>query len=44
MPAYGKQISPAEMTCLVAFLENLRPQDELPAKPASARSDEKEYP
>src|SRR5204863_4553932 len=25
MPAYGKQISPAEMTVLVAFLEDLRP-------------------
>jgi ubiquinol-cytochrome c reductase cytochrome b subunit len=44
MPAYGKQISPAEMTALVAFLENLRPQGEPPAKPASARNDEKEYP
>jgi ubiquinol-cytochrome c reductase cytochrome b subunit len=44
MPAYGKQISPAEMTALVAFLENLRPQGEPAAKPASARNDEKEYP
>jgi ubiquinol-cytochrome c reductase cytochrome b subunit len=32
MPAYGKQISPAEMTALVAFLENLRP----PGAPAAA--------
>jgi ubiquinol-cytochrome c reductase cytochrome b subunit len=44
MPAYGDQISPAEMTALVAFLESLRPHGEPPAKPASARSDSKEYP
>jgi ubiquinol-cytochrome c reductase cytochrome b subunit len=44
MPAYGKQISPAEMTALVAFLENLRPAGALPARPASTRNDAKEYP
>jgi ubiquinol-cytochrome c reductase cytochrome b subunit len=44
MPAYGKQISPAEMTALVEFLTNLRPQDQQPAHPASTRDDEKEYP
>jgi ubiquinol-cytochrome c reductase cytochrome b subunit len=44
MPAYGKQISPAEMTALVAFLENLRPQGAPSAKPASARNDTKQYP
>ena len=44
MPAYGKQISPAEMTALVDFLENLRPPGEPPAKPAAARNDAKEYP
>jgi ubiquinol-cytochrome c reductase cytochrome b subunit len=44
MPAYGKQISPAEMTALVDFLTNLRPQGKLPATPASARDDEKQYP
>jgi ubiquinol-cytochrome c reductase cytochrome b subunit len=44
MPAYGKQVSPAEMTALVHFLENLRPPGEPPAKPASARNDSKEYP
>src|SRR5436309_8480068 len=44
MPAYGKQISPAEMTALVGFLENLRPAGAPPARPASARSGEKEYP
>ncbi len=26
MPAYGKQISPAEMTALVDFLASLRPE------------------
>jgi hypothetical protein len=44
MPAYGKQISPAEMTALIAFLENLRPAGTLPAMPASSRSDSKEFP
>jgi ubiquinol-cytochrome c reductase cytochrome b subunit len=44
MPAYGQQISPAEMTALAEFLVNLRPQGMPAAKPASARHDEKEYP
>jgi ubiquinol-cytochrome c reductase cytochrome b subunit len=44
MPAYGKQISPAEMTALAEFLTNLRPLGMPAAKPASARHDEKEYP
>src|SRR5262245_36649677 len=44
MPAYGKQISPAEMTALVDFLENLRPAGARPARAASTRNDEKEYP
>jgi ubiquinol-cytochrome c reductase cytochrome b subunit len=44
MPAYGKQISPAEMTALVEFLENLRPEGMPPPKPASAQHDGKEYP
>jgi hypothetical protein len=44
MPAFGKQINPAEMTALVAFLEGLRPPGELPAEPASARPGGKEYP
>ncbi len=34
MPAYGKQVSPAEMTALVEFLENLRPRGLPPAEPA----------
>ena len=44
MPAYGKQISAAEMAALAEFLENLRPPGELAARPASARTAEKEYP
>jgi ubiquinol-cytochrome c reductase cytochrome b subunit len=44
MPAYGKQISPAEMTALVEFLENLRPTGAARAQPAATRNDEKEYP
>jgi ubiquinol-cytochrome c reductase cytochrome b subunit len=44
MPAYGKQISPVEMTALIEFLTNLRPEGKPPPQPASARSDEKEYP
>jgi ubiquinol-cytochrome c reductase cytochrome b subunit len=43
MPAYGKQISPAEMTALVAFLEGLRPAGAPPAEPASVWTGEKEY-
>ena len=43
MPAYGKQVSPAEMTALVEFLENLRPPGAPPARLASTRNDEKEY-
>jgi ubiquinol-cytochrome c reductase cytochrome b subunit len=44
MPAYGKQISPAEMTALVEFLTDLRPAGQPPARPAAAREDEKQYP
>jgi ubiquinol-cytochrome c reductase cytochrome b subunit len=44
MPAFGKQINPDEMTALVAFLESLRPPGELPAEPASVRTEEKQYP
>ncbi len=32
MPAYGKQVSPAEMTALVEFLISLRPPGVAPAK------------
>src|SRR5262249_9443420 len=44
MPAYGKQISPAEMTAVADSLRTLRPAGAPPAKPASARNDGKEYP
>lgn len=44
MPAYGKQISPAEMTALVEFLVNLRPEGVPAAEVASARDGEKQYP
>jgi ubiquinol-cytochrome c reductase cytochrome b subunit len=37
MPAYGKQISPAEMTALVEFLGSLRPEGQPPARSAVAR-------
>jgi ubiquinol-cytochrome c reductase cytochrome b subunit len=35
MPAYGKNLSPAETTALVAFLETLHPGGQLPARDAS---------
>jgi ubiquinol-cytochrome c reductase cytochrome b subunit len=35
MPAYGKNLSPAETTALVAFLETLRPAGQPPARDAS---------
>ena len=35
MPAYGKNLSPAETTALVAFLESLHPQGQPPARDAS---------
>ena len=35
MPAYGKNLSPAEMTALVAFLETLHPAGQPPARDAS---------
>jgi ubiquinol-cytochrome c reductase cytochrome b subunit len=44
MPAYGKQMSPAEMTALVDFLENLRPAEAPPARVAAGWNDEKQYP
>jgi ubiquinol-cytochrome c reductase cytochrome b subunit len=44
MPAYGKQLSPAEMTALIEFLANLRPPAQPSAKPGDARTPEKEYP
>ena len=35
MPAYGKQISPAEMSVLVAFLSSLRAEGQAEARPSS---------
>ena len=35
MPAYGKNLSPAETTALVAFLKTLHPMSQLPARDAS---------
>jgi ubiquinol-cytochrome c reductase cytochrome b subunit len=35
MPAYGKNLSPAETTALVAFLETLHPANQKPAHNAS---------
>ena len=34
MPAYGKNLSPAEVNALVAFLQTLRPAKTVPARPA----------
>lgn len=36
MPAYGKQLGPAEMTSLAAFLVSLRPPGQPPARSAAA--------
>jgi ubiquinol-cytochrome c reductase cytochrome b subunit len=50
MPAYGKNLSPAETTALVAFLGTLHPAGQLPARDASraialgAESDEPAWP
>src|ERR1700729_1401288 len=35
MPAYGKNLSPAETTALVSFLETLHPAGQVPARDAS---------
>ncbi len=38
MPAYGNNLSPAETTALVAFLETLHPAGQAPARNASQRA------
>jgi ubiquinol-cytochrome c reductase cytochrome b subunit len=38
MPAYGKNLNPAETTALVAFLETLHPGGQAPARDASVAS------
>jgi ubiquinol-cytochrome c reductase cytochrome b subunit len=35
MPAYGKNLSPAETTALVSFLETLHPAGQSPARDAA---------
>jgi ubiquinol-cytochrome c reductase cytochrome b subunit len=35
MPAYGKNLSPAEVAALVAFLETMHPTNQLPARDAA---------
>ena len=35
MPAYGKNLSPPEVTALVSFLETLHPEGQQPAHDAS---------
>src|SRR5271154_4230397 len=39
MPAYGNNLSPAETTALVAFLETLHPAEQVPARDASREAD-----
>src|SRR6202047_2415817 len=39
MPAYGKNLSAAETTALVAFLETLHPAEQVPARDASREAD-----
>jgi ubiquinol-cytochrome c reductase cytochrome b subunit len=41
MPAYGKQLSPPEVTALVAWLETLRPSYEPPARDAAGARPER---
>lgn len=36
MPAFGKNLSPAETTALVAFLKTLHPSGQMPAQDASS--------
>ena len=38
MPAYGKNLSPAETTALVAFLGTLHPPGQAPARDAAQRA------
>jgi ubiquinol-cytochrome c reductase cytochrome b subunit len=38
MPAYGKNLSPPEVTALVAFLRSIRPLQRSPARTAAPSS------
>jgi len=40
MPAYGKNLSPAETTALVSFLETLHPANQPPARDAALANDQ----
>ena len=40
MPAYGKNLNPAEVTALVSFLETLHPTNQVPARDAAASARE----
>ena len=40
MPAYGRNLSPAETNALVAFLETMHPAAQLPARDASRVNEE----
>ena len=42
MPAYGKNLSPAETTALVAFLETLHPPNQAPARDAALGATQQE--
>src|SRR5260370_39607611 len=44
MPAYGKQLKPAEMTALAEFLSNRRPKGPPPANPSGGPPGEKGQP
>jgi ubiquinol-cytochrome c reductase cytochrome b subunit len=44
MPAYGKQMNPAEMAALADFLTSLRPPGRPPAEPAAQPSAEPKQP
>jgi ubiquinol-cytochrome c reductase cytochrome b subunit len=35
MPAYGRNLNPAETTALVAFLQTMYPTGQMPARDAS---------
>jgi ubiquinol-cytochrome c reductase cytochrome b subunit len=37
MPAYGKNLSPAEVNAVVAFMETLRRPGEIPARSPAAQ-------
>ena len=44
MPAYGKNLSPAETTALVAFLETLHPAGQAPARNAALEESSESHP